>query len=138
MGLLEILFKRSNPRAIGEVTINKQKPEEPQVRVLSIKLIISIVIIGFMFYVTVLRNLNSGSVIGFIIVLTVYCLYGYVIMPKPDYSNMGWAGGRFDNPFRRSDNINRFLRGLKIALYPGRFIATTFVQVFLLIKGEYK
>lgn len=137
MGLLEILFEKTNPGPIGELNTNRKKPKKPKIGVLIIKLIISIVMIAFVFNITVLPRLSIESAISFIIVLTIYCLLGYFIMPKPDYSNMGWAGGLIDNPFRFSDDLNRSLMGLQIVLYPGRFIAVTFVQTISLMRGKY-
>lgn len=138
MGLLELLFEKSNPGPAGEINTNGKKPEKPELWALIIKLVVSIAWIGFLFYVLVLSGLSAERVMGFVIGFTIYCLAGYFIIPKPDYSNMGWAGGLMDNPFRYSDGLNRFLIGLKIVLYPGRFIAVTFVQVISLIKGAYK
>ncbi|WP_069997325.1 hypothetical protein [Cellulosilyticum sp. I15G10I2] len=138
MGVLELLFEKSNPGPVGEINTNGKKPERPKIGVLITKVVISIAIIGFVFRITVLPELSIGSAIAFIILLVIYCVLGYFIMPKPDYSNMGWSGGLINNPFRFSDNINRSLFGLQIVLYPGRFIAVTFVQTVLLIKGEYK
>jgi hypothetical protein len=135
MGLLELLFEKSNPGPIGEMSAHGKKPEEPKRGELMFKWIVSIAIIGLVFKSTVS---SSGAAIGFIIILTIYCFAGYLIMPKPDYSNMGWAGGLLDNPFRFSDDINRMLFGLKVLLYPGRFVAVTLVQTFLLIKKAYK
>ena len=138
MGLLEFLFERSNPGPVGEINTSGKKPERPEIWVLIIKLVVSIAWIGFLFYVFVLSELSAGRVIGFIVGFTIYCLVGYFIIPKPDYSNIGWAGGLMDNPFRYSDDLNRLLMMIQVVLYPGRFIAVTFIQVILLIKGAYK
>ena len=138
MGLLELLFEKSNPGPIGGINTNGKKPERPKLWVLIIKLVVSIAWIGFLFKVFVLSELGMERIIGFLIGFTLYCLAGYFIIPKPDYSNMGWAGGLMDNPFRYSDDLNRFLMMLQMVLYPGRFIAVTFVQVILLIKGAHR
>jgi hypothetical protein len=36
--------------------------------------------------------------------------------------NLGWFGGRMDNPFRYSDDINRFMLFLKVLFIPGRLL----------------
>lgn len=58
----------------------------------------------------------------------------YYIVPKPDYSNVGWFGGLVDNPFRYSDDLNRILILFMVILYPGRFLAQTMIQAFYLIR----
>ena len=44
----------------------------------------------------------------------------YFVNPKPDPSNVGWAGGLIDHPFRWSDDQNRMLLALNVVLLPGR------------------
>jgi hypothetical protein len=60
-----------------------------------------------------------------------YALVGHFVRPQADTSNLGWAG-IFDNPFRYSDDINRFLLFLSILLWPGRFVIESLIDVFAL------
>ena len=53
-----------------------------------------------------------------------YVLIGTVLRPTPDYSNVGWLGGLMDNPFRISDDFNRFLVVLLVLLFPGRVMGS--------------
>ena len=55
-------------------------------------------------------------------IIGVYLLIGYMIRPEADRSNLGWFGGVMDNPFRYSDDINRWLLWLMLVLWPGRFV----------------
>ena len=64
----------------------------------------------------------SGLVIG-VAVSLVYLAIAAAYRPEPDTSDLGWLGGLVDNPFRFSDNINRFLLFLLIVLWPGRLVA---------------
>ncbi len=59
-----------------------------------------------------------------------YCLAAYFVRPEADTSNLGWAGGLIDHPFRFSDDINRLLLFLTIILWPGRFVAESLIDVF--------
>jgi hypothetical protein len=70
----------------------------------------------------------AGSLLGTFF----YLLTGYFIMPRPDFSNIGWFGGLIDNPFRISDDWNRWLLFIRIALLPGRLWAMALVNPFLL------
>lgn len=134
MGLFEILFEKFNPGGVGKIEKYKNKPKKTNIIILILKLIISILIIWFLYHITLRYKTNAENIIKFIIILFIYCLVSYMIVPKPDYSNIGWFGGLINNPFRFSDNLNRMLIFLMFLLYPGRFIAITFVQTFHLLK----
>ena len=59
------------------------------------------------------------------------CLYvwiSYRVSAKPDYTNLGWWGGLLDNPFRSSDNVNRWLLYLQLLLLPGKLMAYSFAM----------
>lgn len=136
MGLLEYLFERKNPGNVGDIERNKPpvEPTEPaEILLIIIKLIISVALIYGLFYVTVLQNFSVGNTLIFLVILSIYCIVSYNFVPRPDTSNMGLLGGLIDHPFRYTDDANRFLLFLFIILYPGRFIATTLVQIFKLI-----
>jgi hypothetical protein len=63
-------------------------------------------------------------------VVVVYLIIAYYVHPRPDWDNLGWAGGIFDNPFRYSDDANRGLVFLLVVLSPGRFVSTAIVELF--------
>ncbi len=135
MGLLEYFFERKNPGNVGDIQKN-QSPEEPgSVVGIIIKLIISIAISCGVFYITVMQNFSFINVMIFILVFTVYNIISYNYIPRPDTSNIGLLGGLIDNPFRYTDDLNRNLMFLSVFLLPGRFISTTLVQTFKLIRG---
>ncbi|WP_266213722.1 hypothetical protein [Paraliomyxa miuraensis] len=62
-------------------------------------------------------------------ILLAYLLVAYFIRPRPDFDNIGWLGGLIDNPFRYSDDINRFLMFLMVVLLPGRFVSDSLVEL---------
>lgn len=64
-----------------------------------------------------------------------YLALGFYVRPRADTSNLGWAGGLFDHPFRYSDDINRWLLFLSIVLWPGRFVAVTGVETVQWMTG---
>jgi hypothetical protein len=68
-----------------------------------------------------------------------YMAIGHFIRPEPNTDNLGWGGGLGNDPFKSSDNANRFLWRLHCLLGPGRFTAETFVDVFAFVgfaKGD--
>jgi hypothetical protein len=52
--------------------------------------------------------------------------------------NLGLLGGAFDHPFRYWDDLNRQLLLLLILLWPGRFIAESIVDTFVLCRFAMK
>ena len=80
--------------------------------------------------VFVILRLRSGNAMAMGAAGTiVYLFAAYVMHPKADETNLGWFGGLMNNPFRFSDNINRFLLLLKVFLLPGRFISEALVDM---------
>lgn len=91
-------------------------------------------------------NRGSGSLLSigmsfhlkesllYIVGIVAYSIAGYFVLPKPDYSNVGWLGGLIDNPFRVSDDFNRMLIFITVLLLPGRLISTTVVSWIELLK----
>lgn len=138
MGLFELFFESFNPGPVGEMKYNRKKPKLPNDLVILARLILSSGIIWVLFkgfFGGMSRiPLNLSTVLVYSGGILAYCLVGYLLIPKPDWSNVGWLGGLFDNPFRFSDDLNRFLVFLLIVLYPGRFIFETLIQVYLRFK----
>lgn len=134
MGLFEYLCERRNPGNVGDIQKNKQPVEPVGFVLIVVKLIISITIISGAFYITVMQDFSIAHTIIFALIALVYCTISYNFVPRPDTSNMGLLGGLIDHPFKFTDDLNRNLLVLFIVMYPGRFISTTIVQTFLLIK----
>ena len=77
-----------------------------------------------------------GWLIFSLCLLAVYLLAAHYLTPTPDYDNMGWLGGWFNNMFRYSDDLNWFLLFLKILLMPGAFVSEGMRDGFLLMLGR--
>jgi hypothetical protein len=69
-------------------------------------------------------------------VLVGYVLIGTIIRPNPVMSNLGYARGFIDDPFRRSDDVNQTLLSWKILLFPGRFLGESVIDAVRLLAGE--
>jgi len=136
MGLFELLFERKNPGRVGRIEENNKKPKPVGLFTLLIKLSLSSAIIYLLLFIFVLHNFSAVRLAYFVFFMLLYCFIAYKFIPRPDKSNVGWFGGLVDNPFRYTDDINRFLIFLMILLYPGRFIATTFVQFIMFLRGK--
>jgi hypothetical protein len=136
MGLLEYLLERKNPGKVGTIESNSEPINRISIPLLIVKLVIALVILGGLLYITCGNNISVGNVVAFCIIMFLYCLISYHVVPKPDTSNVGLLGGLVDHPFKFTDDLNRFLIFLSILLFPGRFIATTFLQVVQLFKRK--
>ena len=68
--------------------------------------------------------------LGFVL----YLLLCYFLTPVADSSNIGWAGGLINNPFRISDDINRFLIIFYLFLLPGKLVVFAFQTLYRLVK----
>lgn len=133
MGLIELIGELIRPGEIGTVDITKREKEK-RIGILIVKTILSIASVMGIYYLIYGISFHIKELLLFVVVMIVYSALGYFILPRPDYSNVGWLGGVFDNPFRISDDINRMLVFILIILIPGRLISTTVLSWIELIK----
>jgi len=133
MGLIEFIGESMKPGKIGTVDTDKGKKEK-RIGILIVKTILSIAIVAVLYYLIFGISFYLKESLIFAVVITVYSIMGYYILPKPDYSNVGWFGGVFDNPFKISDDVNRMMIFVMLILMPGRLISTTAVSWIDLFK----
>jgi len=85
----------------------------------------------------ILGPLKSAAVIAG--TLLIYQGLAFFFKPEACEENIGYHGGRYDDPFKFSDNINRGLMDLNVGLAPGRYAAETLLDFCVLIglaRGE--
>jgi len=136
MGIFEVIGEFINPGPVGKVDINDNDYNIRQ-KLIPIRFIFSLIIIGiieylFVFQVEYLNNFSGLLKVNAFLIL--YLLIAYKMSIKPDYDNLGWVPFLINNPFRFSDNINRFLVILNVLLTPGRFISKSIVVFFRYLK----
>lgn len=78
----------------------------------------------------VLPAFQSGAVIAG--VLLIYSGLAFFFRPEPNTDNLGYCGGAYNDPTKISDDLNRGLLDLHIALGPGRFASETLLDVCVL------
>ncbi len=121
MSLWEWIFERRNPGPIGGMDIkrsefqNEDMPGWKQVVYFCIGLVFWVITI----YQLVL-SVEKHNFFILSVILLLYLIISWVLHPKPDQSNIGWAGGLIDNPFRWSDDMNRLLLLFQLILWPGK------------------
>ena len=71
-----------------------------------------------------------------LVLLGIYLLAAHYLTPMPDYDNLGWFGGIFNNPFRYSDDLNWLLIVLMILLMPGNIVTVGLRDGYLGMTGQ--
>jgi len=135
MSLFEWFCERQNLGAIGRLELVRRGFPSRSNGMITLRFVISFTCIVYVYF-SLFTSVSSITLENFIIpsiLLLFYCLLGFFIRPKPDTSNMGWAGGLINNPFRITDNWNRKLMFFKIVLMPGAFIVESFIQFIQLL-----
>lgn len=144
MSLIEWLFESANPGPVGKLEVNQKEPDDggkrPKKWLIYLLTLIGLLLAGVGFYwVLYTRPHDSAGTI--IVRLCCFALYvgtSHWVSPKPESTNMGWAGGLIDNPFRISDDYNRLLLLSQVLLLPGKFIAFGLIMGWLLGRHFFK
>jgi hypothetical protein len=138
MGIFEIIGEFINPGTVGKVYLNDDDYNIRQ-KLIPIRFIVSLIIIGLIEYLLIFQtnsDNDSAHILKVNIGLFIYLLISLFINIKPDYDNLGWVPFLINNPFRFSDNINRFLMILNFFLTPGKFISKSIVGFFRYLKDK--
>ena len=136
MSLVEWFGERLSSGPIGTVETGAPDPGHWHPRLVVARGILGTLVLGLavggLISVTdsvVQATLALGS-------LGVYCFVAYHITPHPDYANVGWLRGLVNNPFRISDDLNRWLVLLRVLLWPGRFVTVSLRDLGWLLRGR--
>lgn len=121
MSLLEWLGERRNPGPVGSLDLQEDEPHTrtPYARARGA---VAATLLGVALYGLYDSATSVEHGLTMLAILAVYLGVAFTLEPRPDTSNMGWAGGVIDHPFRWSDDANRFLLFLRVLLFPGRFV----------------
>lgn len=144
MSFLEWFLEPANPGPVGKLGINSPEPDDddkpPRKWLIWLAVVIGLLLLGVGLY-WVFHNLfyvEAKSIILKLCNLALYILVGHLVTAKPNYTNVGWLGGVMDNPFRISDDYNRWLVFIEVILLPGKLIAYSLVMSWLLGQHLYK
>ena len=128
MGLFEWFMERYNPGPTGYTEINQTNFENNSFKKWQFFLLI---VIGMLAWTGLLYLLffpqPTTDLVYKLLFLTIYFVASWFIQVKPRTDNLGWAGGLIDNPFRFSDDINRFLVFLQVFFLPGKLMVGTII-----------
>jgi hypothetical protein len=135
MSLFEWFGESYNPGPVGSVDARgRSRGRRPRVGVI-VYFGLAVFLLGLWAYLVlgVWEVRDAAGLAGVALGTGLYLLLGYTLHPKPDMTNVGWAGGLFDHPFRYSDDINRSLIFLTVFLWPGRFVSESLVDMVGLV-----
>lgn len=139
MGYLEFILEPLNPGPKGTMEVEMKGPSKKPAPLIIFLFIVSIAVVGLLYYwVITLIWFHVGCTFFLMFMIIFYLVAGYFLRPHPRYDNLGWAGGMIDNPFRYSDDYNRWLFFLLIVLYPGRILSIWMVDFIFLIFRVFK
>ena len=136
---MEWALEEYNPGARGTLDTEVKGPSQRPGPLRFFLFLISFTIIGAgIFAIFYFIRFSTVCAIFLVMLWIGYFVLALFLRPKPNYENMGWAGGLIDNPFRYSDDINRSLFWANIYLYPGRILAFWMFDfiMFILMKGR--
>ncbi|MBP6774872.1 MAG: hypothetical protein KA154_17925 [Gemmatimonadaceae bacterium] len=133
MSLLEWFFESRNPGPVGTIDDGGPPPMIARSWVLYVRGLIGLALIlaGSYFFVR-----QSENVWGSATVFALYLAVSFWFNPKPDYSNVGLAGGLIDHPFRWSDDMNRILTFMAVITWPGRFAVSGLRDAISQARGK--
>lgn len=132
MSLLEWMREQNRRGGKGSLDAGAPDPVNARPGVLLLLGAIGGGLIGGAVYFALRAEHPSRSLGG----IAVYLLVSYFVRPRPDTSNVGFARGLIDHPFRWSDDFNRALVLLRVLLAPGRFAVGSLRDMFALAVGK--
>jgi len=134
MSMFEWLFEMNNPGPTGDFERGHYRLNWPRIWII-IAGLSSLLFVGFVIYIGPFNRflhfdtINAVLLTGLIIS---YLLVSYYIYPKPNLDNLGFLGF-IDNPFRYTDDINRYLLWSQIILFPGKILAIPIVNLWFIL-----
>ena len=134
MGIFEIIGELIHPGPVGKIDFNDKEHKVRQ-KFIPLRFAISMIIIGIFEYLLLFKTgyySDLNHILKVNSFLIIYLLIAHFIRIKPDYDNLGWVPFLINNPFRFSDNINRFLVILNVLFMPGKYISKSIASIMFL------
>ncbi|WP_025143440.1 hypothetical protein [Pedobacter jeongneungensis] len=134
MSIFEWFFERNNPGPTGTVETYHHKLYWPRIWILIAGTAALIAFLFFIYCVPLnrLEAFEIGNACLGTLFSIAYLVASYYIYVKPDYNNMGFLGF-IDNPFKYTDDVNRFMLFFQAILLPGKIISIPIVNMFSLL-----
>lgn len=108
---------------IGEVAAFRSKGQV--IRNFVIALLLAVLAVGGLGWAYWPRLLSAGVAV---LCFAAYAAAAYFIRARPNHDDLGPLAGALAVPFRRTQDVNRALVSLALALAPGRFVSISLVE----------
>jgi len=133
MSIFEWFFERDNPGPTGTVETYHYKLHWPRIWIIMAGTAALTALLFFIYGVAFHRweNFVLGDACLATFFTLAYLVLSYYVYIKPDYDNMGYLGF-IDNPFKYTDDVNRFMMFFQMLLMPGKIISIPIVNLFSL------
>ncbi|HEX6574412.1 MAG TPA: hypothetical protein VF042_05525 [Gemmatimonadaceae bacterium] len=131
MSVFEWIFEQNNRGPSGTVDFDSPAPHVARRPIIIMRSVIAVVILGGAVWMIAI----SGDPVAGGLLLAIYLVASYGLAAKPDMSNTGVAG-IIDHPFRYSDDVNRYLVGMRLVLWPGRLVLGSLRDLIWLARGK--
>lgn len=136
MGIFELLGELINPGPVGNIDF-QDEDHKLRKKLVVIRFVLAVLILLGVEYLIIFTMNPFNSYLQLLklhAIFLTYLLLAYRLRVNPDYDNLGWVPFLINNPFRISDNINRFLVLLNVLFLPGKFVAHSVVGFFRVMK----
>lgn len=136
-GLFEIIGEMVDPGSVGVIEASAPEVKRRPSWLVAFHFAFSVALLLAVLAGIVYLSWNHwGWMALWLGIFCIYLLAAFYLQPTPDYDNLGWFGGIFNNPFRYSDDLNWFLFFFKILLLPGYMITTGIRDGYLSLTGQ--
>lgn len=135
MSIFELIGELFNPGQVGEIDFNDRR-ETYHRKFIIIRLVISLLLLGLLEYLFLRHPKHYNDFVYILKVnafLLIYLLISFKIKIRSNSDNLGWVPFLIDNPFRISDDFNRFLVVLKVLFMPGKYISSSIHDFYISI-----
>ena len=138
MSLFEIIGELINPGPVGKVEF-KDTRQAPRKKFVPLRFALSMVLLGcaeYLFLFQPDRYTDPVYLLKVNSIIAIYLLIAFRIRIKANTNNMGWVPFLIDNPFRISDDINRFMVILNLLFMPGKYISRSIIDFYKYCKNK--
>ena len=136
MSIFEWFGERRNPGPIGSIDRGPAEVVHWRPRMILLRGAVALgLLISLGIGIARVAN-GAGETIALLVGAMAYFALAYWHNFRPDTSNVGFAGGLVDHPFRISDNVNRALVFLRVLFWPGRLVTVGLRDLIRYARGQ--
>jgi len=139
MSIWEWIFEYKNPGPVGSIVGSDRDSDKLSLWLTIITGCLSLAALSVVSWHFVVADSFKYQFWDYILrplSLIIYLIVCANVSVRPAYNNMGYLGF-INNPFRYTDNINRWLVFIGIALVPGKLIIIPLIRLSRLVYSRF-